>query len=313
MFRQAPLLALLAVSVASTSAQAQDTAAIQAYFSGKQVGVKIDMPGSQKGVDLRFNKPSPMDWKEYGSRVKQFGVAIHQGDVVRVTSVVIKKDMLEFQLDGGGFGTAGDDTNTTVTAKALDKSAYEKDLENQIANTDDPDKKAYLQRQLDRERARRERQDSINQHQAQIASQIKAQAVAQNRATGGSRFNLRWQGTVPAELTPEGVMKLLAPYVTFNAGQSSSSGIIAPGAGGPPEPAAAGVGADGANVPATAKLKRGMKMDEVTALFGPGKQISESVGDNGLKTEVFAYSTSDRRVEVTYVEGLVVRYSINSN
>ena len=62
----------------------------------------------------------------------------------------------------------------------------------------------------------------------------------------------------------------------------------------------------------TAQLKRGMKMEEVTTLPGPGRQLSESVGDGGLKTQVYEYLTSDRRVEVTYVEGLVVRFSIGS-
>jgi hypothetical protein len=56
-----------------------------------------------------------------------------------------------------------------------------------------------------------------------------------------------------------------------------------------------------------------MKMEEVTTLFGPGKQPSESVGDAGLKTQVYEYTTNDRRVEVTYVDGLVVRYSISAN
>jgi hypothetical protein len=64
---------------------------------------------------------------------------------------------------------------------------------------------------------------------------------------------------------------------------------------------------------ATAQLKRGMKMGEVSNLFGPGKQMSESVSGDGLKTQVFEYVTGDRRVDVTYVEGLVVRYSISSN
>ena len=58
-----------------------------------------------------------------------------------MTAVVVKDDRIEFQLDGGGFGTFRDDTNTTVTAKPLDKSDYEKQLEKQIANTTDPDKK----------------------------------------------------------------------------------------------------------------------------------------------------------------------------
>ncbi len=269
------------------------------------------MPGTQKGVDLRFNKPTPMDWKEYSGRIKQFGIAIRQGDVARVTSVVVKKDVIEFQLDGGGFGTFGDDTNTTVTAKPLEKSDYEKDLEKQISETDDPDKKAALQRDLDRERARRQRQDSINQHQAQIASQLKSQEVAGKRMEGGSRFNLRWSGSIPADqLTPEAVMHRLSEYVAFNTAPPANT--AAPPAANAAAPSTA-VPADTQNTPATAKLKRGMKMEEVTTLFGPGKQLSESVGDAGLKTQVYEYTTNDRRVEVTYVDGLVVRYSISSN
>jgi hypothetical protein len=303
---------LATFALVSTPAVGQSGAdAIQSYFTGKQVIVKIDMPGSQKGVDLRFNKPTPMDWKEYGSRVKQFGVAIHQGDVARVTAVVVKNDMIEFQLDGGGFGTFGDDTNTTVTAKPVEKSDYEKSLEKQIADTDDPDKKKQLQRDLDRERARRERQDAVNQQQAQYASQVKAQTVAQNRSAGGSRFNLRWSGSIPADqLTPEAVMQRLSEYLDFKGSQPASAAASAPTSAVAAQSASA---APDANTPATAKLKRGMKIEEVTTLFGPGKQLSESVGDQGLKTQVYEYTSGDRHVEVTYVDGLVVRYSISSN
>ena len=120
--------------------------ALESYFNGKQVTLKIDMPGSQKGVDLSFNKPSPMDWKQYSSRIKQFGPAIRKGDVATVTSVVVKKDRIEFQLDGGGFGTFGDDTNTSVAATPVDKSDYEKRLEKQISQATDPDEKKRLQR-----------------------------------------------------------------------------------------------------------------------------------------------------------------------
>jgi hypothetical protein len=312
MFRSTFVVATFAFLLASPPANAQDAATVQNYFQGKQVVLKIDMPGSQKGVDLRFNQGTPMNWKEYGSRIKQFGVAIHQGDVARVTSVVVKKDTIEFQLDGGGFGTFGDDTNTTVTPKTVEKSDYEKTLEKQIAETDDDDKRRALQRELDRERARRERQESINQQRAQLASQQKAQVVAQNRLSGGSRFNLRWSGSIPADqLTPPAVMQRLSEYLTFHAAPPANADVGAshPAATPPPtsEPE------DSSGVPATAKLKRGMKIEEVTSLFGQGKLVSESVGDAGLKTQVMDYTTGDRKVEVTYVEGLVVKYSITSN
>jgi hypothetical protein len=63
---------------------------------------------------------------------------------------------------------------------------------------------------------------------------------------------------------------------------------------------------------ATGQLKRGMQLSEVTALLGQGRQLSESVSNEGLKTQVFEYLPGDRRVEITYVDGLVIRFSISS-
>jgi hypothetical protein len=301
-FRFAQKATLLVLALCTLPLRGQDSDPLTSYFVGKEVVVKLDMPGSQQGVDLRFNKDTPMNWKEYSSRLKTNGVAIHKGDTARVTAFVVKNDRIEFQLNGGGFGTFGDDTNSTVTPKTVDKSDYEKQLERDIANTTDDDRRRQLQRDLDRERARRERQEADNRNAAQVASQIKASKIADQRLQGGSRFNLRWSGSIPADQkNPEAVMKLLADYVSFSG----------PPQAGPP-PAVQNTAGNGA-VPATAQLKRGMKMDEVTNLFGQGKQVSQSVSGDGLKTQVYEYTTGDRRVDVTYVEGLVVRYSINSN
>ena len=303
MSRLVKSVVMLAITLFTLALGAQkDPNSLEGYFTGKEVTLKIDMPGTQQGVDLRYNKDVPMNWKEYSNRLKSNGVAIPKGATARVTAVVVKDDRIEFQLDGGGFGTFLDDSNTTVNAKSVDKSDYEKQLEKQIADTTDEDKKRSLQRDLDRERARRERQDANNRAAAQVASQIKAQQVADKRTRGGSRFNLRWSGSIPAaQKTPQGVMKLLADYVSFDGVETATVASAAQNSAG-----------DSA-VPATAQLKRGMKIEEVTNLFGPGKQLSESVSTDGLKTQIFQYATSDRRVEVTYVEGLVVRYSISSN
>ncbi len=304
---------LLAIALPLLSFGAQSGSdPIVSYFSGKQVIIKIDMPGTQKGIDLRYNNATPMNWKEYSSRLKENGTAIRKGDVARVTTIVVKKDMIEFQLDGGGFGTFGDDTNTTVAAKVVPKSDYEKSLEQQIANTDDPDKKRQLQRDLDRERARRDRENALNQRAAQVASQIKAQQVADKRLTGGSRFNLRWSKSIPEnELSPDAIMKLLADYVDF-------SGLQAGGAT-PAAAPAAGIAAASQPGPSqspsaspTEQLQRGMSLNDVANLLGQGKVLSESVGDNGLRTWVYEYVSGDRRAEVTYVEGVVVKFTISS-
>ena len=126
-------------------------------------------------------------------------------------------DHVEFHLDGGGYGVAGDDTNTTVAPVVTPKSDREKDLEKQVAAEKDAKRKRDLQDDLDRERARREHQDQQNQNAALIASQMKAQQVAERRLRGGSRFNLRWKDSIPSDSkNPDAVMKLLADYVDFD-------------------------------------------------------------------------------------------------
>jgi hypothetical protein len=286
----------------------QDGSPLEGYFTGKEVMAKIDMPGSQKGIDLRFNKPSAMDWNEYSSRMKAFGVAIHKGEMARVTKFVVKGDMIEFQLNGGGFGTSGDDANTTVTATAVPKSDYEKDLEKQIAATTDAKKKHDLQQDLDRERSRRERQDAENQSAAQVASQLKEQQVAVKRLQGGSRFNLRWDKTIPSDnRNPDAVKRLLADYVDFNpAAQGTPAGYGPAPQYGPAPPISPDSGGQ------MAQLKRGMKTDEVQNLLGQGRTVSDTTSPDGLKTRVMEYATQDSLVDVTFVEGVVVRYTISS-
>ena len=299
MYRAVQSILVVTMALVAWPLSAQTPDPLQSLV-GKEVVLKIDMPGTQQGVDLNFNKDNPMNWKAYSNRLKSAGTAIRKGDTARVTAVVVKNDRIEFQLDGGGFGTFGDDTNATVVPKTIDKSNYEKQLERDISNTTDPDRKRQLQRDLDRERSRRERQEADARAAAQVASQIKAQQIADKRMGGGSRFNLRWQGSIPPDQkNPDAVMKLLADYATLVGPQQVSAS--------PPAQDAV------AAVPATAHLKRGMKMEEVTNLFGQGHQLSQSVSPDGLKTQVFEYSSGDRQVDVTYVEGLVVRYSINSN
>jgi hypothetical protein len=288
-----------------------DPSSLEGYFTGKMVVARIDMPGSEKGVDLAFNKATPLDWKDYSSRLTSFGVAIHKGDAARVTKIVLKGDHIEFHLDGGGYGTFGEDTSTTVVPVPVVKSQREKDLEKQVADAKDPKQKRDLQNDLDRERERREHQDAENKNAALIASQIKAQQVAEKRLRGGSRFNLKWQGSVPSDdRDPETVMKLLADYVDFD---PSHANVAAPvvAAPLPPEPAPARapyVSASGG----VSQLKRGMKIDDVTQLLGQGRVISQSVSSDGLNTQVVEFRTADSVVDVTCVEGVVVRYSINS-
>jgi hypothetical protein len=301
------LILALGIAISSSSMQAQ-SASLQSFFVGKQIRLKIDMPGTQKGVDLNMDRDDPMDWKQYSNRLKEFGPAIRTGDRSTITTVLVKKNLIEFQLDGGGFGTFWDDSDTTVQPYQVDKSRYEKQLDNEIRNTTDPAKKRELQRELERVRSRREREQRADDRAAMIASQVKSQQVTDKRIRGGSRFNLRWPGAIPsADLTPEKVMELLGAYVDFGDLQAQNP-ILKPTAQNPPAPKGP------ANPPASpmTQLKRGMSMGDVSNLLGLGRQLSQSTSDEGLKTQIFEYLPEDYRVEVTYVDGVVVRYSISS-
>ncbi len=116
MFRRAGSAMLFVVSFFALcwSAQSGQTT-LQDYFVGRQVRLKIEMPGTAKGVDLRVDAGDPMDWRQYSSRLKECGPAIRSGDRSTVTTIIVKKNLIEFHLDGGGFGTFWDDSSTTVT------------------------------------------------------------------------------------------------------------------------------------------------------------------------------------------------------
>ncbi len=126
---------------------------------------------------------------------------------------------------------------------------------------------------------------------------------------GGSRFNLRWAGNIPADqLTPDAVMKLLDAYVDFGDLQAQKP-ILQATAQNPPTPTTP---ANAAPSSPMTQLKRGMQIGEVSGLLGLGQMTSQSTSEEGLKTQIFEYLPEDYRVEVTYVDGIVVRYSINS-
>lgn len=279
----AVLLFTVALSLSGFAEQGTGQSALQSYFVGRQVTLQIDMPGTQQGVDLRMDRDEPMDWKQYSNRLKQFGPALRSGDKSTITTLVVKKSLIEFQLDGGGFGTFWDDDAKTVTPYHVDKSNYEKQLERDIRDTTDPQRRRDLQRELDRVRSRREREQRSDDRAAQIASQLKAQQVADKRTRGGSRFNLRWTGSIPQDqLTPDAVMKMLEAYVDFGDLQAQKP-ILTPTAQNttPNAPSAAGAGSS-----TITQIKRGMSIGDVSNLLGLGRQLSQSTSEEGLKTQI---------------------------
>src|SRR5579864_6877144 len=252
------VLAFAAVGLTAAPAAAQNEAALKSYFEGRRVTLRIDMPGTQDGVDLRAEGGrTPIDLGDYRDNLKKFGTALHAGDSAMVTLVKVKKDLIEFQLDGGGYGTFGDDTSTSVYMPLIQKSEREKELERKIHDEDDRERQRAMERELDELRDRRERENRRITIERERAEAQKAEVIAERRLHGGSRFNLRYENRVPASIRPEDMMAALAEYVDFRDGARTEP---------PPPPPASGD---------VTLLRKGMSRSDVERAFGRPTESSQ--------------------------------------
>jgi hypothetical protein len=294
---------LQAIPVAAQSEQQ-----LRAAFEGKYVIVRMDMPATQKGVDMYPGREPAVDFKSYSDRIRTFGVALREGDRVLVTAVRIKKKNIEFQLAGGGYGVWGDDSGS-VYVPTVYKSDREKDLEKRIKNENDSDRRRRMQRELDDLRRERERENRDAEAQKRDLEAQKQSEIAQKRLGAGSRFNLwfddeRLENQAP---NPRELQAMLSKVVAFEGEDRRGGASMRPTANvappPPPEPEEpAGSSAD---------LKRGMSAGEVHEIMGkPARKKAGVQGD--LKTLTEWYEEGDRVTEVVYVGGVVVRFSTSS-
>jgi hypothetical protein len=296
----------------ANDAVAQNPDMLSGFFEGKQVVVKMDMPGTQKGVDIYPDRQPTLDTKSYGDRLKQFGVSVQNGERVMVTKVKVSKDNVEFQLGGGGFGTAMDNSDTSVHFTPAGRSDRERELENQLRNENDPNRRRSLQRELDYVRAERERRDAYERARAEEDAAFRTQQVGIRRQQGGSRFNLRIDARkIGDSLTPQVVMDALAPYVNFPGDVAGSD------AGGRPADATPGDGpglavrASGQGIDPAQALKKGMSREQVEAMYGKAVEAHDH-SESGLTITSCTFIEKDGKVQADFVNGVLVQYSVSS-
>jgi len=281
----------------ATSAGAQTEDQLRRFFEGKRVTVKIEMPGTEDGVDVYPGTSQPVDFPKHARRLKEFGTAVRSGESVMVTKVRVKRDLVEFQLGGGGYGTMWDDASPHVPVAPAVKTQREKNLERDLAATTDPAAKRKIKEELDGLRRDRERIDASNRATAAQAQQLKASNIRQRRLEGGSRFNLRYRTVLPEEaLTPDGVMRALAEYVDF-------SPLLATRATGP--------GLHGERPTTPGELRKGLLVEEVDALLGRPETINQRT-EGTLRVSTSVYLPPGKRIEAEFVEGVLVRYTVTS-
>ena len=284
-------LVLMMLGSIAQPAAAQSEARLRSFFEGSSVRVKLEMPGTSEGVDVYPERSQPIDFPRHASRLKRHGTAIRRGEEVLVTKIRLKRDLIEFQLGGGGYGTFGDDTSPHVSVPVASKSEREKNLERDIPKTTDPVQLRKLREELDALKRARQREDARNRTEAEQAQQVKEANIRQRRLEGGSRFNLRYEPQVPMEaMTPESVMQALAEYVDFSLMSEPDAARPAGGHG---------------------ELRKGLSMEEVDAMLGRPDSISRRT-EGTLTVSTSIYRTRERRITAEFVEGVLIRYTITS-
>jgi hypothetical protein len=279
----------------ATPAAAQNEGALKTYFEGRRVTVRIDMPGTSDGVDLHLDTRRGLDSDRYRSDLKKFGTAIHAGDSVNVTLVKVKKDLIEFQLGGGGFGTFGDDTSTSVSMPLVEKSEREKTLEKRVRDEEDRERRRDLQRELDDLRDRRERENRRIVIEKERLEELKRERVAEQRLRGGSRFNVRYEDRVPPGVRPEDLIAALTEYVDFRSAGVSQEVAVAS------SPRDSNIGL----------LRKGMPRTDAERAFGRPVQSSER-REGTLVITTVVFDVGDQRITADFVEDVLVRYTLTS-
>ena len=286
-----PVLVPVLLMALAAPAAAQSEADLKAYFEGQRVTVRLDMPGDAGGVDVHGDAKRAIDFGRYRDDLKRYGTAIRNGDSAVVTLVKVKKDLIEFQLGGGGFGTFGDDTSTSSNLSLVEKSSREKDLEKRIRDEDDRDKRRRLERELDDLSDRRERENHRIMAERERIEEQKRERLAERRLRGGSRFNIRYQDRVPAGMRPEDLMAALGEYVDF--GGRSGPSVPAPPVGD------------------ITMIRKGLLRSEAERLFGTPASVSERK-EGGLSITILVFNMGDQRVTAEFADEVLIRYTIMS-
>ncbi|MEP6779854.1 MAG: hypothetical protein ABJC26_08195, partial [Gemmatimonadaceae bacterium] len=214
------------------------------------------------------------------------------------TEVVVKKDHIEFQLAGGGFGTAGDNTGSEVSSTDASESKWEHQLRDSVKTATTAAKKREFQKELDNARSERERENARARAAAELANQAREANIRERRLEGGSRFNIWYKrGMPPDALQPNSVMRDLGQYVEF----SGAPGASRPPKGMPMRPAPGGN--------ALMAIKKGQLIADVEALLGPASTATET-REGVLTLMKRNYVYDGKKIIASFVNGVLIDYAI---
>lgn len=281
---------LLLVSLEATSTvRANREIELKSAFEGRRVAIRFDMPATERGVDVRPDRSPRVDLSDYAKRLKKYGTALHNGETALVTKVRVKDKLIEFQLDGGGYGTFGDEGDD-VHVQPTERSTRERELEKLVKVEKDPVRRKQLQTELDDLVRERHKEDQRLQALSADAEETRKARIRDKALASGSRFNIRYARNVTEDdLTVGAVRNALAEYLDFA----------------PTTPM------DDDAPPAMGELRKGIAFEDVETMWGsPVKTVDRA--DAGFAISTRTYTRGDEKLDAVFVEGVLVRYRISS-
>ena len=310
MIRRMAVAVFFSLLVSALPAWAQSEGHLREYFEGKQVVLKMDMPATKEGMNLRADRLPRIDRKKYEKKLNRYGTSIYQGWPIRITLIKVKKKHIEFQLEGGGCGAQyvrrKEYPPTPPTEQEIN---LETELETMESHY--PEVRRAAEERLEELHYEREQEDARLRAVAAEEYAAEKRRVREIALASGSRFNLRFNKRVPRDaLTPEGFMAVLAEYVDFSpeAVEEALQRQAAEEAEEPEIDIAEAFEPSPDEEPPAA-LRKGLLWEEVVELLGrPSKMEQRQEGTLQVLVCTFENSSYDR-VETEFVEDVLVRFT----
>lgn len=278
---------------------------LQERFEGSYVKLLLDMPATAKGVDITPDAEKPLAFPDYQARLKKTGTGIKRGESAMVTKVKVKANLIEIQLGGGGYGTFFDEKASGSRGGVGGKSTREKNLERDLKNERDPAKRRAISEELDRLRRDRRQDEREAGAESQQAEALDKARLEEKALAAGSRFNVRYpDGVTTDALTPESLMAALAKYIDF--GPESPDGSVAANA----SSASREEGVSTRGGLDERGLRKGATLAEVASLYGAAVSTSRRT-DGEWDVTINRYRKGSQRLEATFIEGVLVRYTLS--
>lgn len=206
---------LVVVSNVVVTAQTTETTLSQ-FFKGKNVTAKIDLPATKLGVDVVADKTSTLDKEKYQKRLATYGVAIANGQTVKITALEVNGREISFHLAGGGADDL--DLEKVIGAKPAmsSPSIYESRTRARVGADQPAGDANALRSSLVYETHKRNENDAAYRAKYETRRLAAIENDRKLRVTMGSRFVIKLKGQAAAAITADMVKNILADYLDFS-------------------------------------------------------------------------------------------------